>query len=140
MPPLSIHPSLLAAMDEFYGVDRVMEDPVPLQAFGRKSKVGGKKKMKILYVTFFQYPHTGGLSHYITSIQTGFEQLGHEVDVFAPNQMSSLQLEKWIPQAAYEARRFMHNRYGTVSEKIVKYLSFLHVFELFLKRKRSRHV
>lgn len=135
MPPLDIHPSLLAAMDDFYGVDRGLEDPVPLQPFGRKSKVGGKKKMKILYVTFFQYPHTGGLSHYITSIQKGFEQLGHEVDVFAPNQMSSLQIEKWVPQAAYEARSLMRSRYGTVNEKIVKNLSFLHVFELFLKEK-----
>jgi glycosyltransferase involved in cell wall biosynthesis len=135
MPPLNIHPSLLAAMDEFYGVDRVMEDPVPLQAFGQKSQVGRKKKMKILYVTFFQYPHTGGLSHYITAMQKGFEQLGHEVDVIAPNQMSSLQLEKWVPQAANEARSFMRSRYGTVNEKIVKNLSFLHVFELFLKEK-----
>ncbi|MEW8972146.1 MAG: glycosyltransferase family 4 protein [Mesobacillus sp.] len=135
MPTLNIHPSLLAAMDEFYGVDRVMEDPVPLHSFGQKSKVGGKKKMQILYVTFFHHPNTGGLSHYITAIQRGFEQLGHEVDVIAPNQMPSLQLEKWVPQAADQARSFMRSRYGTVNEKIVKNLSFLHVFELFLKEK-----
>jgi glycosyltransferase involved in cell wall biosynthesis len=135
MPPLHIHASLLAVMDDFYGVDRKTEDPVTLRPFGQKSRGDGKKKMKILYVTFFQYPHTGGLSHYITSIKKGFEQLGHEVDVFAPNQMSTLQLEKWIPQAAYEARSFMRSRYGTVNEKIVKNLSYLHVFELFLKEK-----
>ncbi|WP_282138039.1 glycosyltransferase family 4 protein [Rossellomorea aquimaris] len=135
MPPFNIHPSLLAIMDQYYDVKRDSKESLTLQPFGQKKKGGDSKPMKILYVTFFQYPHTGGLSHYITSIKNGFEKVGHIVDVLAPNHMSSEQLEVWIPQAASEARNFMLNRYGNANEKIVKNLSYLHVFEHFLKEK-----
>ena len=135
MPPFNIHPSLLAIMDQYYDVKRDSKESLPLQPFGQKTKGDNSKPMKILYVTFFQYPHTGGLSHYITSIKKGFEKVGHSVDVLAPNDMSSEQLEKWIPEADSEARKFMNGRYGLVNEKIVKNLSYLHVFEWFLKEK-----
>lgn len=135
MPPFNIHPSLLAIMDQYYDVKRDSKESLPLQPFGQKTKGDNSKPMKILYVTFFQYPHTGGLSHYITSIKKGFEKVGHSVDVLAPNDMSSEQLKKWIPEADSEARKFMNGRYGLVNEKIVKNLSYLHVFEWFLKEK-----
>ncbi|UII58687.1 glycosyltransferase family 4 protein (plasmid) [Cytobacillus spongiae] len=135
MPPLNIHPSLLSIMDQYYKVERDNEESFTIQPFGQKTEGDDSKPLKILYVTFFQYPHTGGLSHYITSIKNGFEKAGHSVDVLAPNHMSSEQLEEWVPQAASEARNFMTERYGKTNEKIVKNLSFLHVFELFLKEK-----
>jgi len=135
MPPFNIHPSLLAIMDQYYDVERDYKEPLTLQPFGQKTKGDDSRPMKILYVTFFQYPHTGGLSHYITSIKNGFEKVGHSVDVLAPNHMSSEQLEEWIPEASSEARKFMNTRYGRVNEKIVKNLSYLHVFGIFLKEK-----
>ncbi|WP_258549548.1 glycosyltransferase family 4 protein [Rossellomorea aquimaris] len=135
MPPFNIHPSLLAIMDQYYDVERDYKEPLTLQPFGQKTEGDDSKPMKILYVTFFQYPHTGGLSHYITSIKNGFEKGGHSVDVLAPNHMSSEQLEEWIPEASSEARKFMNRRYGRVNEKIVKNLSYLHVFGIFLKEK-----
>ncbi|SFK03117.1 Glycosyltransferase involved in cell wall bisynthesis [Halobacillus dabanensis] len=135
MPPFNIHPSLLAIMDQYYDVERDDKEPLHLQPFGQKNKGEQSKPMKILYVTFFQYPNTGGLSHYIHSIKKGFEKAGHIVDVLAPNHMPSEQLEEWIPEADSEARKFMKERYGAVNEKIVKNLSYLHVFEWFLKDK-----
>lgn len=135
MPPFSIHPSLLAIMDHYYDMEKDYKKSLTLQPFGQKTKGDDSKPMKILYVTFFQYPHTGGLSHYITSLKNGFEKIGHSVDVLAPNHMSSEQLEEWIPMADSEARKFMNGRYGLINEKIVKNLSYLHVFEVFLKEK-----
>ncbi|WP_245755988.1 glycosyltransferase family 4 protein [Halobacillus alkaliphilus] len=135
MPSFSIHPSLLAIMDQYYGMEKDYKKPLTLQSFGKKRKGNDSKPMKILYVTFFQYPHTGGLSHYITSLKNGFTKMGHSVDVLAPNHMPSEQLEGWIPEAEFEARKFMNGRYGLINEKIVKNLSYLHVFEWFLKEK-----
>ncbi|MFZ0371498.1 MAG: glycosyltransferase family 4 protein [Halobacillus sp.] len=135
MPSFSIHPSLLAVMDQYYDKERDDKKPLTLQPFGQKRQDEGSKPLKILYVTFFQYPHTGGLSHYITSIKNGFQKISHSVDVLAPNHMSSEQLKEWIPEADSEARKFMNGRYGLINEKIVKNLSYLHVFELFLKEK-----
>ncbi|MGP4077625.1 glycosyltransferase family 4 protein [Halobacillus sp. K22] len=135
MPSFSIHPSLLAVMDQYYNKERDDKKPLTLQPFGQKKQDKDAKPLKILYVTFFQYPHTGGLSHYITSIKNGMQKIGHSVDVLAPNHMSSEQLKEWIPEADSEARKFMNGRYGLINEKIVKNLSYLHVFELFLKEK-----
>jgi glycosyltransferase involved in cell wall biosynthesis len=136
-PPL--HSSLLRILDQYYKVnykDTTLQEP--FQRFGKKkfANYSQAKKLKILYITFFEYPHTGGLSNYITSIKNGFKKLGHDVDVFAPNQMSLHQLEKSIPRMAEHVRAFMQERYGAVNEKIVKNISFLNVFESFLSEKK----
>ena len=42
--------------------------------------------MRILITTFWDYPVIGGLQNYITALKAGLENLGHIVDVIAPNQ------------------------------------------------------
>ncbi|MEI5909331.1 glycosyltransferase family 4 protein [Bacillus spongiae] len=135
LEPLFIHPTLLSVMDRFYDVPTKSPIPSNLQSFGRKSS-SILNKLNILYVTFLKYPNTGGLSNYITSLKSGCEKLGHHVDVLSPLQMSQAEFNNHIPFAAEQARSFMHNRYGVVHEKIVKNLSFLHVYTLFLERKQ----
>ena len=39
--------------------------------------------MKILLATVYEYPHAGGLSTHVSTLQTGLEALGHEVDVLS---------------------------------------------------------
>ncbi|MEI4828672.1 glycosyltransferase family 4 protein [Bacillus sp. FJAT-53711] len=132
------HASLLKIMDEFYQIDSKMNHVIkPFQTFGiKKDNIPSKtRKLKILYVTFLKYPNTGGLSNYITSLKTGFEKYGHDVDVISPTQMTSVHLEQDIPQAAEHARDFMLQRYGTVNEKIIKNTSFLNVFKSFLRER-----
>ncbi|PEF71971.1 glycosyl transferase family 1 [Bacillus pseudomycoides] len=130
------HASLLKVMDEYYKIDskknHLME---PFQTFGiKKNRIPSKtNKLKILYVTFLRYPNTGGLSNYITSLKTGFEKYGHDVDVISPTQMTAVHLEQDIPQAAEHARDFLLQRYGTVNEKIIKNTSFMNVYKSFLR-------
>ncbi|WP_204552914.1 glycosyltransferase family 4 protein [Bacillus ectoiniformans] len=121
-------------MDRYFNINESNQISNHLQSFGKKVKNHHAKPMKILYVTFFEYPHTGGLSNYITSLKNGCQRLGHQADVLAPNQMSQAFKEQLVPAAA-EIRKFMNDRYGLVNEKIIKNLSYLYVFELFLKEK-----
>jgi glycosyltransferase involved in cell wall biosynthesis len=39
--------------------------------------------MKILIATAYDYPHAGGLSTHVTTLKSGLEELGHEVDVLS---------------------------------------------------------
>ncbi len=123
-------------MDEYYKIDSKKNYLLePFQTFGiKKNRIPSKtNKLNILYVTFLRYPNTGGLSNYITSLKTGFEKYGHDVDVISPTQMTAVHLEQDIPQAAEHARDFLLQRYGTVNEKIIKNTSFMNVYKSFLR-------
>ncbi|MFE8700542.1 glycosyltransferase family 4 protein [Cytobacillus sp. FJAT-54145] len=124
-------------MDQHYGIMNKDHHHLveTFQSFGKKKSITKKptSKLKILYVTFFEYPHMGGLSHYITSVKEGFENREHEVVVLSPNQMSEKDLQHRIPEVANEVRAYMLKRYGEVNEKIIKNTSFLIVFEEFLR-------
>ncbi|MDX8364505.1 glycosyltransferase family 4 protein [Cytobacillus sp. IB215665] len=42
--------------------------------------------MRILLTTFWNYPHVGGLSNYITNLKHGMENRGHVVEITCPNE------------------------------------------------------
>lgn len=44
--------------------------------------------MKILIATSYDYPHAGGLSTHVTTLKSGLEALGHEVDVLSFSNIS----------------------------------------------------
>ncbi|MFJ7977710.1 glycosyltransferase family 4 protein [Peribacillus sp. NPDC096379] len=44
--------------------------------------------MKILIATAYDYPHAGGLSTHVATLQAGLEALGHEVDVLSFSDVS----------------------------------------------------
>lgn len=131
-----IHPNLLKAMDEYYKVENKQRVETFRNFCVKQNHVKVKKKLKILYVTFLKYPNNGGLSNYITSLKTGFEKEGHHVDVISPLQMTTVHLEKRVPEAAAKVKEFLLKRYGVANEKIVKNTSFLNVFHLFLQEKQ----
>ncbi|SIS41411.1 glycosyltransferase family 4 protein [Salimicrobium flavidum] len=51
--------------------------------------------MRIMMTTIFDNPHTGGLSTHVSTLKTGLEELGHEVDV-----VSFSDLPRWKQQLA----------------------------------------
>ncbi|UBM13081.1 glycosyltransferase family 4 protein [Bacillus velezensis] len=128
--------ALLRAMDQFYGIEHQSE-PEMLYSFCAEGKSSPKRKkpLRILYATFLRYPNVGGLASYITSIKTGFERIGHQADVISPLQMPPSFFQEDIPRAADEIRAFLVGRYGAANEKFLKNLSYLHVFQRFLKEK-----
>jgi glycosyltransferase involved in cell wall biosynthesis len=133
MPPLSVHSSLISVMDKYFNTKTERSTLKNLQQANiTTNKTSTNKRLKILYVTFFEYPFTGGLAHYISSIKSGFLARGHKVDVIAPNHMPKYMLDNWVPKAASQARSLLKSRYGIKNEKLVKNLSFLHVFKLYL--------
>ncbi|MBA9027828.1 MULTISPECIES: glycosyltransferase family 4 protein [Bacillaceae] len=46
--------------------------------------------MKILIATAYDYPHAGGLSTHVATLQAGLEALGHEVDVLSFSDVSPI--------------------------------------------------
>ncbi|WP_108668929.1 glycosyltransferase family 4 protein [Peribacillus acanthi] len=46
--------------------------------------------MKILIATAYDYPHAGGLSTHVATLQAGLESMGHEVDVLSFSDVSPL--------------------------------------------------
>ncbi|MBY8912030.1 glycosyltransferase family 4 protein [Bacillus sp. YC2] len=128
--------TLLRVMDQFYGIEHQNEQET-LRPFGveKKSSSKRKKPLRILYVTFLRYPNVGGLASYIASVKTGFDRIGHRADVISPLQMPPSFFQEDIPRAADDIRAFLFGRYGAANEKIVKNLSYLHVFQRFLNEK-----
>jgi glycosyltransferase involved in cell wall biosynthesis len=131
-----IDAELVRILDEYYNVDS--ERQKESITFEQKIKHQRKNndKLKILYVTFLRYPNIGGLSNYITSLKGGMKKLGHEVDVISPVQMPPLYFEKHIPEVAVNIRDFLQKRYGIENEKIIKNMSYLHVFSTFLQEQK----
>jgi glycosyltransferase involved in cell wall biosynthesis len=123
-------------MDEYYNVDNIQNEVVEiLPKWEQKEHVQKQREtLKIVFVTFLKYPNTGGLSNYITSLKTGLEKRGHEVNVLSPVQMPPIYFEKHIPKVAANARDFLWERYGIENEKIIKNISYLHAFSSFLQQ------
>ncbi|ADI00549.1 glycosyltransferase family 4 protein [Salisediminibacterium selenitireducens] len=61
--------------------------------------------MKILITTIHNYPHSGGLSSHVTTLKSGLEALGHEVDVF-----SFQKIPNWKTLFMVERPTFFLNR------------------------------
>jgi len=89
--------------------------------------------MRILITTFWEYPFIGGLQNYITSLKTGLENLGHIVDVIAPNHFPANEMEELRDKYSEEFTRFFISRYGSCNEKILHNISKLYSYYMLLK-------
>ncbi|WP_281659010.1 glycosyltransferase family 4 protein [Halobacillus sp. Cin3] len=129
------YPHLIAALDEYYGIKSK-----PLSAFlegkdkkpRRKKKTKqkpGQKKLSILLTTFWDYPHTGGLSNYITTLKAGLESMGHKVDIIAPSQFSPKKVQKLREAIVPELKTFFERRYGSSTSKIIQNSRLLYIYE-----------
>jgi glycosyltransferase involved in cell wall biosynthesis len=144
------YPYVINALDKYYGV---VAKPVTLKIAGtekdkdkdskrkkkdkkdkakkRKSKSG--KKLRILIATFWDYPHTGGLSNYITTLKAGLEDLGHKVDVISPNQFSAGKVEALREAIVPQLKTLFQNRYGSCTSKIIQSSRLLYIYEQMLQ-------
>lgn len=131
---------IVQELDNYYHIpsrkrqeyETIRETSLPKKYAIKQNKI---KKLNILLLTFWKYPHTGGLSNYITSFKEGFEVLGHKVDVISPNSFSDKKRKSLKRQYVKEFEGFLHKRYGEASEQIVKNMRSLYVYETLLSKK-----
>ena len=144
------YPYVITALDKHYGVKA---KPVTLKQVGtgkdkdkeskwkkkvkkdkskiRKSQSG--KKLCILIATFWDYPHTGGLSNYITTLRAGLQDLGHKVDVISPNQFPAAKVEALREAVVPQLKTLFQNRYGSYTSKIIQSSRLLYIYEQMLE-------
>lgn len=96
------------------------------------SKISKKKKLSILIATFWDYPHTGGLSNYITALSEGLRQQGHHVDIISPNQFSQSRVEDIREAVVPQLKNFFKTRYESYNSTIARNLKNMYIFEKML--------
>jgi glycosyltransferase involved in cell wall biosynthesis len=89
--------------------------------------------MRILIATFWDYPIVGGLQNYITTLKAGLENLGHSVDIIAPNHFPKEAMLRMRREFTEYFKQFYINRYGGYSEKIVRNDCNLYIYEIMVK-------
>ncbi len=92
-----------------------------------------RKNLRILITTYWNYPAVGGLQNYITALKVGLEELGHIVDIIAPNQFPKDIGKDYEKKIVKETKQFYINRYGYYSDKIVKENKRLSHYEMMLR-------
>lgn len=129
LPP--VYPHLVSALDRYYGVSAATETKTPHRA--RRSR--STKELRILLSTFWEYPHAGGLSSYLTALKAGLEKRGHRVDIIHPDRFDRDELRKMHRRAKDEAERFLRDRYGRVNEHIVSNLQNMLAYEALVSER-----
>ncbi|HHT7191152.1 TPA: glycosyltransferase family 4 protein [Bacillus cereus] len=132
------YPYIIEAMDQHFGIQSFLPPK-------KKSKLRGryvntrpqmmlkKRRLSILIATFWDYPHMGGLSNYITALSEGLRKLGHKVDIISPNQFPVNEVKTMRTEVVPELKSFFHTRYGSYNSTIVKNQRHMYVYEMMLK-------
>jgi glycogen synthase len=128
----TLFPYLISAMDQYYGVNEPFGELVIKREQIESAEIQNKK-MKILITTFWEYPFIGGLQNYITSLKHGLENLGHSVDVIAPNHFPADEMEALRDSYSEQFSQFFLNRYGSCNPKILHNISKLYSYFMMLK-------
>jgi glycosyltransferase involved in cell wall biosynthesis len=128
------YPYLLSAMDQYYGVSKhYKKDKIILKRKKVSSNKKQNKKLKILITTFWDYPIVGGLQNYITSLKAGLEDMGHSVDIIAPNHFPKEVVVRMRSEFTKYFKQFYLKRYGGYNERIVRNDCNLNIYEMMLK-------
>ncbi|EIT86220.1 glycosyl transferase, group 1 family protein [Fictibacillus macauensis ZFHKF-1] len=131
------YPSLISIMDRYYHVTKSYGSASTKKKSERLPPLSPpqpKRKLSILVATFWDYPHTGGLSNYITSLCEGLRQQGHHVDVISPNQFSSTEVSAYRKRIIPKLKDFFIKRYGTTDSLILKNNRNMYVYEKMLEK------
>ncbi len=123
----SITTYLSDALDHHYGMSYAKKR---IRSF--KPEIIKKEHLHILLATFFNYPHVGGLSNYITILKNKLQSLGHHVDVVARSQFDEKKINKLHRTYSEQLKEFSIERYGSYNSKIVKNSVNLYVYEQLL--------
>ena len=128
LPP--VYPHLISALDRYYkGSAASGTEPKA----SRRSR--STKELRILLSTFWEYPHAGGLSSYLTALKAGLEKRGHRVDIIPPNRFDDDELRSMRRRARVEVERFLQDRYGRVNKHIVSNLESMLAYEVLLSER-----
>ncbi|MYL35603.1 glycosyltransferase [Pontibacillus yanchengensis] len=131
------HSDVINIMDDYYGVSSsIPELPQPKTIKHQKQKKA-KKKLTILIATFWDFPHTGGLSNYISNLRDGLQEKGHKVDVISPNQFPTSVVASLKKEVESALNRFFRKRYKTVSKKILQHARLLFIYEHMLAQHKN---
>lgn len=76
--------------------------------------------MKILFATFWDYPHVGGISTHMKTLKAGLEEVGHEVFIFSKSTASMLKTSEQFEHHMY---------YPVVTDYIHRYNTIRFLFE-----------
>jgi hypothetical protein len=82
-------------------------------------KLTQRKSLSILIATFWDYPHTGGLSSYIKTLSEGLRQQGHHVDIISPKQFPADEAEAMRKDVVPKIKSLFTTRYGSSNSMIV---------------------
>lgn len=128
---------LIEAIDKYYGMPSSSSSKKKSATRERyvdaKPKVNSKKRrLSILIATFWDYPHTGGLSNYITALSEGLKKLGHKVDIISPNQFLTSEVRTLRKRVVPELRNFFYARYGSYNTTIVRNCRHMYIYEMML--------
>lgn len=126
-------------MDKYYGVQSysLQKQKSKVQERHTESKRSKKKKLSILIATFWDYPHTGGLSNYITALSEGLKKQGHHVDIISPNQFSRSRVERLREGIVPQIKDFFKERYGSFNSTIIKNQRNMYIYERMIRENIS---
>lgn len=124
---------LITAMDQYYGVETKFVKKAKVKnkrAFKEKKRKG---KLRILITTFWDYQHVvGGLQNYISTLKAGLENIGHKVDIFAPDLFPKERTKEIHSEVKGYFKQFFQERYGYASKKILSNISKLSIYRMML--------
>lgn len=128
---------LIEAIDKYFGMNSSSSSKNKNETRERyvnaQPKVTSKKRrLSILIATFWDYPHTGGLSNYITALSEGLKKLGHKVDIISPNQFLASEVKSMRKKVSPELRNFFYARYGSYNTTIVRNCRHMYIYEMML--------
>ncbi|WP_041088720.1 glycosyltransferase family 4 protein [Jeotgalibacillus soli] len=129
------YPYIIEALDKYYKVktSKSKKQSADKDEKKKTAKNTKKKKLSVLIATFWDYPHTGGLSNYITSLSDGLKKQGHKVSIISPNQFSSTTVAALRKAVVPEIKDFFTERYGTCNSKILQSTRLLYIYEELVK-------
>ena len=130
IPP--VHPHLVAALDRHYGVQATGRTEPKASTRPRRRST---KELRILLSTFWEYPHAGGLSSYLTAVKAGLEKRGHRVAIVHPERFDRGEMRSARGRAKVEVERFLQDRYRRVNKHIASNLESMLAYEALLSER-----
>ena len=130
------YPYVIKEMDKYFGIHsfsfQKRKNEMHERYTNKEPKAVRKKSLSILIATFWDYPHTGGLSNYITALSEGLRQQGHQVDIISPNQFPQSKVETLRKVVVPSLKDFFNTRYGSYNSMILRNHRHMYSYEKML--------
>ncbi|MCP6680627.1 glycosyltransferase family 4 protein [Bacillus nakamurai] len=132
------YPYMIQTLDHYYGIKTPPQKKTAIKTLIKNEHLvprlyGKKKKLSILITTFWDYPHTGGLSNYIKTLSEGLKKKGHKVDVISPKQFPAVKVKELRAAVIPKLKDFFTDRYGDYNDHILKNNRLMFIYEQMLQ-------